>query len=336
MSARPIVQIIATGGTISSKLTGPGGYSPALGAEELLRGLSAVPSAAVRTEEFSHLLSYSLGYQHAAQLVLRLSELESDPDVCGTVVTHGTGAMEEMAYLCDLTFPGSKPVVFTGATYHASDPGSDGPHNLAAAIQVAADPQSRGRGVMICFAGEIHAARDAVKLQKYSPVAFTSPNGPLGLVDAAGLVYYRQAMGRIYLPFPSLPVPQVEVVKAVFDMDDLLLRSAIEARVAGIVVDGLPGSGGVPPSLLPSVALALDRRIPVVLTSRAPFGRITPISRGESGPRVLHEMGAIMAGDLPAPKARLLVAVAVGNRQNVDQLRETFHLVARGGHVPQN
>jgi L-asparaginase len=302
----------------------------------LLHRLSVDPSITVRTEEFSRLLSYSLGYQHVARLVKRLSELEGEPDVCGIVVTHGTGAMEEVAYLCDLTFPGTKPVVFTGATYHASDPGSDGPHNLAAAIQVAADPQSQGRGVVICFAGEIHAARDAVKLQKYSPVAFTSPNGPLGLVDAGGLVYYRQATGRIHLPFPPLPVPQVEVVKAVFDMDDLLLRAAIEAQVAGIVVEGLPGSGGVPPALLPSVAKALDRHMPLVLTSRAPFGRITPISRGESGPRVLHEMGAIMAGDLPAHKARLLTAVAVGSGQNVDQLRETFHLVARGGRVPQN
>lgn len=330
---RPIVQILTTGGTISSKLTGPGGYSPAMGAGELLRGIAVDHFASVRTEEFSRLLSYSLGYQHVAELVNRLSELESAPDVCGTVVTHGTGAMEEVAYLCDLTFPGSKPVVFTGATYHASDPGSDGPHNLIAAIQVAADPQSQQKGVLICFAGEIHSARDAVKLHKYSPVAFASPNGPLGLVDAGGLVYYRQATGRIHLPFPPLPVPQVEVVKAVFDMDDLLLRSAIEARVAGIVVEGLPGSGGVPPSLLPSVAKALDRQIPLVLTSRAPFGRITPTSRGESGPRVLYEMGAIMAGDLPAHKARLLVAVALANGQNVDQLRETFQLVARGGHV---
>jgi L-asparaginase len=314
-------------------LTGPGGYSPAIGAEELLRGFTADPFATVRTEEFSRVLSYSLGYQHVRDLVARLSELESEPDICGIVVTHGTGAMEEVAYLCDLTFPGTKPVVFTGATYHASDPGSDGPHNLIAGIQVAADPQSQGRGGLICFGSEIHAARDVVKLHKYSPVAFTSPNGPLGLVDAGGVVYYRQATGRIQFPFPPLPVPQVEVVKAVFDMDDLLFNAAIEARVAGIVIEGLPGSGGVPPSLLPPVARALERQIPVVLTSRAPYGRITPISRGESGPRVLYEMGAIMAGDLPAHKARLLVAVARGNGQNVDQLRQTFQHVARGGHV---
>lgn len=330
--AGQIVQILTTGGTISSKLTGSGGYSPAVGAGELLHGLS-VEHSVVRTEEFSRVLSYSLGYRHVAELVTRLSALESGPEVCGIVVTHGTGAMEEVAYLCDLTFSGTKPVVFTGATYHASDPGSDGPHNLAAAIQVASDPQSQGRGVTICFAGEIHTARDAIKLHKYSPVAFASPNGPLGLVDAGGVVYYRQATGRIHFPFPPLPAPQVEVVKAVFDMDDLLLRAAIEAGVAGIVLEGLPGSGGVPPALLPSVAQALDRQIPVVLASRAPYGRITPISRGESGPRVLYEMGAIMAGDLPAHKARLLVAVVTGDGQNVGQLRETFRLVARGGHV---
>lgn len=328
----PVVQLLTTGGTISSKLTESGGYSPAVGARDMLRGLVGT-SARVRSEEFSRLLSYSLGYQHVAALVKRLVDLESEPEVCGIVVTHGTAAMEEVAYLCDLTVAGSKPVVFTGATYHASDPGSDGPHNLAAAIQVAADPQSWGRGCMICFAGEIHAARDAIKLHKHSPVAFGSANGPLGLVDAGGVVYYRQPTGRIHLSFPPLPVPRVEVIKAVFDMDDLLLSAAVEAQVAGIVVEGLPGSGGVPPALLPAVARALERKIAVVLTSRAPFGRITPLSRGESGPRVLYEMGVTMAGDLSAPKARLLLAVALGHGQTLEQLREIFQRVARGGHV---
>ena len=71
----------------------------------------------------------------------------------------------------------------------------------------------------------------------------------------------------------------------------------------------------------------------MVLTSRAPFGRITPLSRGESGPRVLYEMGAIMGGDLPAHKARLLLAVALGNGQDLEHLRQTFRRVARGGSL---
>lgn len=328
-----VVHLLTTGGTIASRLTEEGGYSPALGGMDLVRALPVGPMLEVRAEEFSRLLSYGMSYELVGRLVLRLQELEAVPEVRGIVVTHGTAAMEEVAYLCDLTCALEKPVVFTGAQYHASDPGSDGPHNVFTAIWVAAAPESRGRGVLICFAGEIHAARDGTKLHMNSPAAFASPYGPLGVVDAGGVAFYRQPTGRIQFAFPPLPLPKVEIISAALDMDDLLLRTAVSAGAEGIVVEGFPGSGGVPPALLGAIGDALDRGIPVVLTSRAPFGRITPISRGDSGPRVLYEMGAIMGGDLPAHKARLLLTVALGNGQDMEPLRHTFRCVARGGSL---
>jgi L-asparaginase len=302
-----------------------------MGGAEMVRNLPVGAVADVRAEELARALSFSVGFEMVDRLVRRLSELDSDPTVSGVVVTHGTAVMEEVAYLCDLTSAAEKPVVFTGASYHASDPGTDGPHNILDAVRVAAAPESRGRGTMICFASEIHAARDAMKLHKYSPVAFVSANGPLGVVDVGGITYYRQPTGRIHVPFPPLPVPQVEVIKAVLDMDDLLVKAAIDAPVAGIVVEGFPGSGGVPPILLGPIGDALGRGIPVVLASRAPFGRITPTARGESGPRVLEGMGVIMGGDLPSHKARLLLAVALASDRGMEWLRATFEAVSRGG-----
>jgi L-asparaginase len=331
---RPVVHLLSTGGTISAEWRESGGYSPVKGGAEMVRHLPVGAVADVRAEEFARTLSFSVGYEMVNGLVRRLSELDSDPTVSGVVVTHGTAVMEEVAYLCDLTVVTEKPVVFTGASYPASDPGTDGPHNVVDAIRVAAAPESRGRGTMICFASEIHAARDAVKLHKYSPVAFVSPNGPLGVADAGGITYYRQPTGRIHFPFPPLPVPHIEVIKAVLDMDDLLITAALDAPVAGIVVEGFPGSGGVPPTLLGPIGAALNRGIPVVLTSRAPFGRITPTARGESGPRVLEEMGVIMGGDLPSHKARLLLAVVLGSERNLDRLRQAFEVVSRGGVLP--
>ena len=117
------------------------------------------------------------------------------------------------------------------------------------------------------------------------------------------------------------------------DMDDLLLRAAIEAGAAGLVIEGFPGGGGVPPALLPGLRQALDRGIAVVLTARSPFGRMTPLSAGQSGPRVLERMGLLIGGDLPAQKARLLLALALGNGQTLDQIRELFGRVARAGRV---
>jgi L-asparaginase/Glu-tRNA(Gln) amidotransferase subunit D len=57
------------------------------------------------------------------------------------------------------------------------------------------------------------------------------------------VVFYRTATGRTTLPFPPLPLPRVEVIKAVMDMDDLLLQAAIGAGARGLVIEGFPGEG---------------------------------------------------------------------------------------------
>lgn len=99
---------------------------------------------------------------------------------------------------------------------------------------------------MACFTGEIHAARDVMKLHKYSPAPYISSGAPFGVVDAGGVTSYRNATGRTTLPFPQLPLPRVEVIKSVMDMGDLLVRAAIEAGTAGLVIEGFPGGAGYP------------------------------------------------------------------------------------------
>ena len=56
----------------------------------------------------------------------------------GVVVTHGTDALEETAYLLARSIAGDKPVVVTGAMRTSSDLGWDGPANLGGAVRVAA------------------------------------------------------------------------------------------------------------------------------------------------------------------------------------------------------
>ena len=66
----------------------------------------------------------------------------------------------------------------------ASAPGADGPANLHAALSVAAARAARGLGVLVAFAGAVHAARFVRKADSTSVDAFTSPQaGPLGHVE---------------------------------------------------------------------------------------------------------------------------------------------------------
>ena len=75
--------------------------------------------------------------------------------------------------------------------------GYEGAANLLEGFRVAADPASRGRGVMVVLNDEINAARevtktDALRLQTFQ----TRGYGVLGVVDRDRVVYYRRVERR--------------------------------------------------------------------------------------------------------------------------------------------
>src|SRR5690606_38207433 len=86
-----------------------------------------------------------------------------DPNLTGIVVTHGTATLEETAYALSLTAKVAVPIVLVGAQRPASALSSDAGLNLVNAIRVAASPEARGMGVLVCLNDEIHAAREVAK-----------------------------------------------------------------------------------------------------------------------------------------------------------------------------
>src|SRR5688572_23093720 len=75
--------------------------------------------------------------------------------------------------------------------------GYEGAANLLEGFRVAADPASRGRGVLVVLNDEINAARevtktDALRLQTFQ----TRGYGVLGVVDDDRVVYYRDVVKR--------------------------------------------------------------------------------------------------------------------------------------------
>ena len=130
-------------------------------------------------------------------------------------------------------------------------------------------------------------------------------------------------------PSPRRPLqvdriePRVALLKIVAGMDDRMVRWVVDEGMAGLVIEG-SGAGNVPDTAVPGIAYALDRGVPVVLTSRCPAGVVSPTYGTPGGGRSLRELGVILGGDLNGPKARLKLMALLGRTRDRDQLRRDF------------
>ena len=320
------VHIITTGGTIASRIDpATGGAVPAVNAKELVELSPAIGGYAsdVRVTDFGMLQSWNIGPEVMRRIAVAASDALHDDDVAGVVVTHGTDTMEETAFALDLLVDSDRPVVFTGAMRNASDAGFDGPRNLAAAVRIAVDPSSRGRGTLLAMNDEIHAARYVTKTHTTSFSTFASPEtGPLGIVDDRG-VWYRSAITSGPHVVCSRAEPNVHLVKMAAGADALILDALRNARVAGIVIEG-SGAGNVPNVWNEPIAACIAASIPIVLVSRCLSGRIVPVYGGPGGGRTLHNLGVVDGGWLSGPKARVALSFGLGAGMSLDEIRGLF------------
>jgi L-asparaginase len=322
--SRKQVHVLFTGGTISMKIDpGTGGAVPALSGDEIVSRVPGLRREAKLTlEDYARLPGPHVTPHWMWRLKDRVAELASDASVDGIVVTHGTDTLEETAYLLDLTLTTSKPVVFCGAMRTVSEAGWDGPSNLLTAVRAAVHPEASGRGVMIAVGEEIHSAGEASKWHTQSLDAFRSAHGPLGSLDRGQVVFDRPPFRQAPLAAPRI-VPEVDLHTMAAGVDDRLLRASITGGARGIVIEAT-GAGNVPPAMLPGIEAAIAAGIPVVVVSRCASGRVAPVYGYEGGGQMLREMGVIFGGELPGPKARIKLMVALGVSAAMADVRRVF------------
>ena len=326
---KPKIVLLATGGTIASR------HDPKLGstvasqrADELLKMLPQVADfAEIEVYDLATIPSYEMDLQFAFSLAGRIRDALSRPEVAGVVVTHGTDTMEETCYLADLLLDSDKPAVFTGAQRAHDDPQSDGPRNLLNALLVAASPLARGLGAMICFNATLHAARDVTKVHASAVETFQSyEHGALGEVDGSTVIIHRRPVLRRSFRIDRLE-QNVELFRLVLGMDLRGVEAAIERGVAGLIIEGF-GRGNGPSRLAELVRRATRKKIPVLVTSRCPAGRVQAIYGGGGGGRDLVDAGAIFTGDLKGPKARLLLMVLLSGAESGKSIAQSVAALA--------
>ncbi|MFE5494913.1 asparaginase [Streptomyces virginiae] len=303
------IVVISTGGTIASRWQGSGFAADADGSEVI----ATAPLPEGMTVEVVDLFSVNsprLTTAHQLTLLRTVHEVLADPGVDGIVVTHGTDTLEESAFLVDLHHHDPRPVVFTGSQRPMGTADGDGPGNLYDALLTAAT--TRGLGVLIAFAGRVHAARGTVKTQAVDLDAFADPSKELlGKIGFGKVAILRTPQRPAALPLPAMPElpPRVDMVMHHADADPALLNAAVESGARGIVLIGT-GAGNATPEIVEAVRAAVARGVLVALTTRVMAGPVTEIYT-HGGAVDLVAAGAVPTGTLRAGQARIAVLSAL-------------------------
>lgn len=295
------IVVLTTGGTIACTSGPDGALIPTVSGAELLSAITprfdpAHTSFEIR--ELARLDSSSLTLSDVDEIITAVHRALDDAAVTGVVVTHGTDSMEETAVAVDAFHTDPRPVVFTGAQLPFDDPGSDGPDNLFAAALVAGDRTARGIGTLIVFGQDVIPARGAAKSHTSDLAGFTStapeePDRPAAISPVTPLAGTRV---EIIAAYPGAPRTQVD--------------AALAAGAQGLVVAAL-GAGNVGTQLGAALGVALDRGIPVVISTRVPQGDVHGSYGGAGGGATLAARGALGSGFYRPGQARMLLAVAI-------------------------
>jgi L-asparaginase len=316
------VTVLAAGGTISSVqgASGTPGATPSLDASALVAGLP--PALRVEARTLRSVNGPQLTNDDA--LVLAREAVAETERGRGVVLTSGTDTIEEVAMLCEVLAGDGPPIVITGAIRPADAPGADGPANLLDAVVAAASPVTEGAGGLVCFAGELHAARTVRKIDSTAPHAFASPrSGPIARVAEGRVDFFARPLRGPRLPVPETLEFWTPIVTTWLGDDGSLLRAAVNTEPDGLVLVGL-GAGHLPPRALAALRECAEG-LPVVFVVRPERGHLLRETYGyEGSERDVLATGVIEAAGLSGPAARMLLLAGLGAGLHGDDLRAVF------------
>lgn len=331
------IAIICTGGTIACTADHTGALVPTVSGRQLVDAArnSLADDLSFRIHDTLQLDSSSIGLPELDTLLSTIAKHAADPEGDAVVVTHGTDSMEESAFATALLVHGA-PVVFTGAQRAFDHPGTDGPGNLAGAINRAVELAASTRGsanaqpagvatstVEVHFAGKNLPATAVHKRHTSELAAFTA-HGPSVSVDAVSVD--ASALSSPSSTSPAIPVLSgyfVPVIAGYPGATPELLEHAVDAGADGLVIAAL-GSGNMSAELGHAAQRAVQQGIPVVVATRVPEGAVKLAYGGGGGGATLAEYGAVSARTVHPGQARLALIIALATGTNPEELFRCF------------
>lgn len=315
------ILLVATGGTISAEMDEKiQGYISRRSGEDLISGL-ALEDHPAEIVNFRKINSTYMTPSDMLALANLVQESLQRNDIRGAVITHGTATMEETAFLLDVLLHTPKPVVFTGSQRPAGADWPDGPANLSAAFRVAGDPSAVHQGVLVTFADRIYIGREVYKVHSTALQAFAC--GEAGFVYPDKITIEGTRRERSSLRWPVEELPPVDIIPFYSGADGKYFRTALEAGVSGLVVEGL-GMGNVNEAYYEGIRKAREAGLTVVLTTRCFSGRVVPYYGYPGGGASLKKMGVVFGGSLSSAKARILLMIALAAGYGEGELQDIF------------
>ncbi|MGB5508073.1 type II asparaginase [Robiginitalea sp.] len=325
----PNVVILATGGTIAGSAetgTQAGYTSGQIGIQTMIEAVPGIDQLAnITGEQISNVGSQDMSIEIWLKLANRINELLNSDEVDGIVITHGTDTQEETAFFLNLVVKSDKPVVTTGSMRPSTAVSAEGPLNLYNAVAVAANPKSRGHGVLVVMNDQILGAHSVTKTNTTSVQTFMAPShGQMGAVIYGKMEFYRNPHGihTINSEFSVNGVtqlPRVDIVFACADCSADLIDLSIKAGAKGIVIAGV-GNGNMTAAMLAASKKAADNGIVVVRSTRVPTGYV--LRNAEIND---DENNTIASDELNAQKSRVLLMLALLKKRDNANIQELFY-----------
>ena len=327
--ALPNIVVLATGGTIAGAASTGTQSAYTSGEVTIDAMLAAVPGirelANIKGEQISNVGSQDMSFEIMLKLAKRCNQLLSDKSLAGIVITHGTDTMEETAFFLNLVVKSEKPVVLVGSMRPSTAVSADGPLNLYDAVAVAADPNSRGRGVLVVMNDWIHGAHSLTKTSTTAIQTFMSPLRGLVGVSAYGKNDFYNSPSWKHTTASEFDVsnvtklPRVDILFAYADMAPDLIDASVANGAKGIVIAGM-GNGNLNKASLEAAGRAAKKGVVVVRSSRVVTGTV-----GRNVEVNDDEMGFVASDELNPQKARILLSLALLNPRTNSQIQELFY-----------
>ncbi len=331
-NVKPNIVVLATGGTIASRgansmMLTDYGRSTGMQPVDVQHLIDAVPEletfANITSEQVCNIGSSKLSLENWLSLAKHTNELLASAAVDGVVITHGTDTLEETAYFLHLVVKSDKPVVLVGSMLPATGLSADGPINLANAVALAASPEARAKGVMVCLNQQISGAFGVTKANTTNVAAFTCPD--------TGYLGHMQNFRPFFLAGPLqkhtyqtefdvssvTDLPRVDVNYATLGSDGLLIDASIAAGARGIVNAGM-GHANMSEATMNSLKEARQKGVAVVVASRVGSGLVTPTGQ-------FTRAGFVSAMLHNVQKARVLLMLALTITDDVQEIQRMFN-----------